>query len=84
MLVAPHMLQLDLHYHDKRHTHLRHVAFTLGAISVTSWYSTFLLAMFKRYLNFTFLQGLGWYIAIVLVAIVCSQVLGWYLSKKAG
>jgi len=84
MWVAPRLLQLDLTKHDPAHTRYRILAFGLGAISVVSWYSAFLLAMLKRYVSFTLTQGLAAFVVLLVVSILGSQLVGWWLSKKAG
>ena len=81
--VAPKLLQLDLTKHDPAHVHYRMLAFGLGAVSVTSWYSAFFLAMLKQYASFTFMQGLLGYIALLGIAVIGSQLVGWYLSRVA-
>jgi hypothetical protein len=83
MVIAPHMLKLNLHQKSKLHIEYRKLAFALGAISVTSWYSAFLLAMLKNELTFTYIQGLIGYVVLIILAITGSQLLGWYLVRKA-
>ena len=83
MIVAPHLIELDLHCNDSEHNYRRYIAFALGAVSVCSWYSVFFIAMLKTEMSFTFTQGLMGYVCLIAVAITCSQLLGMYLVKQA-
>ena len=51
VFVAPKMKEVSFHKKHEHHPgelhHLRKIAFALGAISITSWYSAFILGMFR-------------------------------------
>ena len=60
----------------------RRIAFALGAISITSWYSAFLLGMFRAVpLSFAVLVSI--YCALSLLAIVASQVMERIYTKRS-
>jgi len=56
--------------------HIRQAAFALGAVSVSSWYTTLFLATMKKYLvGFEYWLLLALYLIIVLCAVIGSQIL---------
>jgi hypothetical protein len=81
-LIAPHFLRLNLTSIKDSHTRLRRLAFALGAISVTSWYAAFFVAMLKTEMPFSYLQGLSIYIVIVIIAITGSQIMADRMTRK--
>lgn len=48
--------------------------FTSGAISFVSWYAALMLGI-ARSLSFTFLQGLGMYLLVLMLAIFATQIM---------
>ena len=87
--IAPHMVRFSflrhpIHGHQKIHK-MRAVAFAMGAISFTSWYSVFFIAMLKSYLpsETSLLQIIGGYLFIVLSAVLVSQILHRYIHRKS-
>lgn len=81
-LIAPHFLRLNVTSVKDSHTRLRSLAFALGAISVTSWYSVFFIAMLKTEMPFSYLQGLSIYIVILIIAITGSQIMADRMTRK--
>jgi branched-subunit amino acid ABC-type transport system permease component len=53
---------------------LRKLAFAMGAVSIISWYTAFLVAMLKKQLLFSFATWMSIYVIVVLVGIGVSQV----------
>ena len=86
--VAPHMVHFSflhpIHEHKTMHK-LRSVAFAMGAVSFTSWYSVFLIAMLKSYIPETagVFHILGGYLIVLLSAITVSQIVHHLLHKKS-
>lgn len=84
--VSPRLAKITFH---KKHEHqpgelhhIRKIAFALGAVSVTSWYSAFILGMFRSVpLSFSVL--LSAYITLLVVVIAFSQLAERVYSKKA-
>lgn len=81
-LIAPHFLRLNLTSIKDSHTRLRRLAFALGAVSVTSWYSVFFIAMLKTEMPFTYSQGLVIYIVLLILAITASQIMAERMVRK--
>ena len=61
--------------------YLRKLAFALGAISMTSWLSAFLLGMLRG-LQVEFLSLLSVYIGVVIIAVISSQFMEWYYANR--
>lgn len=87
--IAPHMVEFSFlrrssHAHRAMHK-MRAIAFAMGAVSFTSWYSIFFIAMLKSYLpsSFTLLPIIGSYVFILLSAVLVSQVLHRHIHKKS-
>lgn len=84
--IAPHMVHMSFithpfESHRQMHT-LRKLAFALGAISFTSWYSVFFIASLKSYTtDFALPDYLKIYSAVLLSAIITSQILQHYWHK---
>ncbi len=75
--IAPRLIHISF---GQRHAHipgeLRHIrrlAFALGAVSITSWYSAFILGSLRG-ISLGFWPLLGIYTAVVGVAVVMSQI----------
>lgn len=83
MFVAPRLLELDLHHKDTQSAHYRYFAFALGAVSVTSWYSAFFIAMLKTKMLFTYTQGLIGYCILLACALIGSQIMAHILVCRA-
>lgn len=87
--VAPFMVKFSFVRHPtKSHRtmhRMRAVAFAMGAISFTSWYSVFFIAMLKSYLlpSTTVLQILGVYALIGVVAVLVSQILHLHIHRRS-
>lgn len=87
VVVSPRLRRISFggshtgHHPGELH-HLRHMAFALGAISITSWYSALVLGALGM-LRFTFAQGIAAYLALLTIAITVSQVIEWYLRRRA-
>ncbi len=90
LLISPHLVQLsfnlqeksDQKINEKQIYRLRKLAFTLGSISLVSWYSAFILGELPNInQNFTFL--IVFYFIIIGIAILFSQLLENYYSRKA-
>lgn len=79
--VAPHMIHISFLKRNFKSGHvihrLRAVAFAMGAVSFTSWYTVFFLSMLKSMLPEWLLLGhmLASYAVVVLVTVIGSQVL---------
>jgi hypothetical protein len=64
---------------------LRRIAFAMGAISMTSWYSAFLVAMLKKQLpaDTGLLDLLGIYAFIVILAVTVSECVEMYMTRQS-
>ena len=86
ILIAPKLVKISFgekHQHETGElSRIRRIAFALGAISITSWYSAFILGMLRDF-TFGFWQILGAYIAVVLSAIILSQIVERLFAKEA-
>lgn len=76
--VLPHLVELSFRKRLLPHgsiARLHILAFALGAVSMTSWYAVFFLAMLKSYLPSwsTASQIIGIYLMVVAAALLCSQ-----------
>lgn len=75
IFIAPHLIKLDFIHGKQIHRTWRRFAFALGAISVTSWYSTFLLAMHKSSFTWNYIQMMMVFIGLLVIAIIASQII---------
>ena len=86
LLISPKLVHISFggsHEHQSGELHkLKKLAFTLGAISSTSWYSAFILGALRQ-LPFSFLELLGIYVALVIIAVAGSQIMERMVAKKA-
>lgn len=87
--IAPRMIELSflrhpIHSHREMHR-LRALSFAMGAISFTSWYTAFFIAMLKSYLpaNVGFIHVMGSYFIILIIAMLVSQFVHLHLHKKS-
>lgn len=85
LLVAPKLVKISFNKEyergDRKLHRIRKIAFALGAISIVSWYSAFILGMFRKSsLNFSSL--LLTYILLLGVVIITSQFVERFFSKR--
>lgn len=78
ILVAPRMRSLSLAQTPPAR-HFRKLAFALGAISITSWYTAFFLGSFRS-INLALREGIAVYLGLVIAAVVGSQIYEWIVS----
>jgi hypothetical protein len=85
--VSPKLVKLSFTSHHRttpKLRRLRHLAFGLGAVSATSWYTTFFLAMLKSLLpeDVTVSQLLLAYACIVAMGVCASQFIECRLHRR--
>ncbi len=86
--IAPHMIRFSFR-HPVQSTHALHtmraVAFGMGAVSFTSWYVVFFIAMLKSYLpkEVNTVQIITAYLLILSFAVLTSQILQNHMKNKA-
>ena len=78
IFVAPRMRSLSLALTPPA-GHFRKLAFALGAISITSWYTAFFLGSFRS-INLALREGIAVYLGLVIAAVIGSQVYEWIVS----
>lgn len=83
LIVAPHLLRLDLKRGHARYRGWRRMAFALGGVSVCSWYSAFFIAMLKTVLPQGFALLFGGYLVVLIATLVTSQVMERRLAALA-
>ena len=76
-----HKNMQKLTFTDKYHKRVKKIAFASGAISISSWYISFILGSIRS-IPFNVVTGLSAYLAIVVVAIIVSQFMYRYYQKK--
>jgi uncharacterized membrane protein len=81
LLVAPHMQTLSFEGTIPARR-FRRLAFALGAVSLTSWYTAFFLGSLRR-IHTTLEHGLLVYIGLVTIAVIGSQLYETILVKKS-
>lgn len=86
LFVSPRLSKIAFHKKHDHHPgelhHIRKIAFALGAVSITSWYSAFILGMFHSVpLSFSVLLSV--YITLLVVAIASSQLTERMYSRRA-
>ena len=72
IFVAPKMRSLSFAEHPKA-AHFRRIAFALGGISITSWYTAFFLGSLRS-IPITAVQGLWGYGGLIVAVIIGSQI----------
>ncbi len=86
LLISPKLVHISFgesHEHQSGELHkLRKLAFALGAVSITSWYSAFILGALHR-LPFSFLELLGAYLLLLILAVIGSQIMERVVAKKS-
>lgn len=84
MIVAPKLIQIPfgefLTSYDVKLRNFRRLVFALGAVSVISWYSTFVLGLLRSS-PFPFEVIFSIYITLLAVAIVVSQFLEVFIAR---
>lgn len=83
VVVAPHFLRLNLKRYHARYQHWRRLAFTLGGISVCSWYSAFFIAMLKTILPQDFTLLFGSYLVLLFMTLIVTQMMERRLTTMA-
>lgn len=78
LLVSPKLVKISfgarhVHHPDELHR-LRKLAFALGAISIVSWYSAFIVA-FLHSIDMRFWLWLGYYALLLFVGVTLSQLM---------
>jgi len=86
LYITPRLAQIsfgEAHQHKKGELHhIRKVAFALGGISITSWYTAFLLGSLRS-IPLPFTSVLALYLGVLACGIVGSQLMERAFSKKA-
>src|SRR3989344_8926 len=86
LYVSPQLIQIsfgEAHHHVPGELHhIRKIAFALGAVSLTSWYSAFILGSLRS-ISFSGAMLLTLYGVALLVAIGMSQLMERLFSKRA-
>lgn len=87
LLITPHLVKISFgerHHHKEGELHhIRKLAFALGAISIISWYSAFILGALRE-ITLGFGALLAIYLSIVLVGIIASQLFERYFVIRSG
>ncbi len=85
--IAPQLIKISFH---KRHRHekgelhhIRKLAFALGAISITSWYATLVMAMVPKHSSFAYLSLVASYLLILAVVVMLSQWFDHWMLNSA-
>lgn len=86
LFISPKLIRISFgekHDHIKGELHyIRKVAFALGAISITSWYTALVLGAFRS-MPFRFEAILSVYLLAIIGAIITSQLVERSFSKRA-
>lgn len=85
LVISPRLTKIDfgtIHgEHERFLVSIRRLSFALGAVSISSWFTAFILGAVRNvYVPFNIL--LSAYIGIVVVAIFCSQLFAHYIFMK--
>ncbi len=85
MVIIPRLSQIPfgklLTSRDEKMRNFRRLAFALGAISATSWYSAFVLGLL-RFSPFPFEIIFSIYVTLLVIAIIASQFLEVFIAKS--
>src|SRR3989344_1202701 len=85
LFISPKLINISFgepHVHKEHElNYLRRLAFALGAISITSWYSVFILGSLHS-VTLKFGEILGIYLVVIFVAVIFSQVFESLISKR--
>lgn len=86
LIVSPKLVRISF---GQKHEHqtgelkkLRKLAFALGAVSITSWYSALILATLPRSLPFNASDLILIYLGIVLLGVVGSQIMDYFIRSS--
>lgn len=86
LLIAPRLIKISFgekHRHQGGELHhIRKIAFALGAVSIISWYSAFILGMFRSS-PASFSVLLSTYLGLLFLGIVASQIMDRRYVRKA-
>lgn len=86
LFITPRLSQIsfgEAHDHKPGELHhIRKVAFALGGISITSWYTAFLLGSFRS-IPLPFVWILALYLGVLAIGIIGSQIMERAFSKRA-
>lgn len=86
LIITPNLMKIPFGEKDAPGAggshHIRKLAFALGAISMASWLSAFFLGMLRS-LQIGFLPLILIYIGVVLFAVILSQVMERYYTRRA-
>jgi hypothetical protein len=83
LYLTPQMKKISLKEEDRgRYEKLVKISFALGAISIVSWVSAFLLAMLKDLFDMPLTTLLTGYVALLVLAAAGSQLAKVYYEKK--
>jgi hypothetical protein len=81
--VTPKMKKISLKEEDQgSYETLKRVSFALGALSIISWFSAFLLAMLKALFTMPFLHLFIGYLILISLGVGASQLAKVYYEKK--
>lgn len=73
----------ERHRHEKGELfHIRKIAFASGAVSITSWYTAFLLGSLRK-LEIEFVPLFAIYLILLCLAILGSQVMEYIFERRA-
>ena len=85
LIIAPRLIDISFgrpHKHRKGELHqYRKFAYAAGAISLISWYTAFILGMFRS-LSLSVITILGIYVVVLLIGILLSQLLEKYFGNR--
>lgn len=83
LYLTPKMKKISLKEEDlAEYEMLNKISFALGAISIVSWLSAFLLAMLKGLFDLPLMHLLSGYMVLLILAVVGSQLAKNYYQKK--
>jgi uncharacterized membrane protein len=86
LIISPRIQEITFggeHTHkDGELSRYRKIAFTTGAISISSWLLVFVLGSLRS-IPYTAGQGISLYVAVLAVSVLASQIYAHLLSKKA-
>lgn len=87
LLVTPRLIRISF---GERHEHidgelrwLRRAAFTLGPISIISWYTALILGLLPRDISYSFNQIITVYLVIVIIGMLAGQFVADFLRRKS-
>ncbi|MBA3901074.1 MAG: hypothetical protein H0X62_12850 [Bacteroidetes bacterium] len=83
LYVTPKMKKISLKEKDiGRNETLKKISFALGALSIISWLSAFVLARLKELFDMPYLTLLIGYLALLVIGVAGSQAAKIYYEKK--